>query len=624
MPMGLTNAPAVFQHMINDVLRDYLDIFVVAYLDDLLIFSANPIEHEHHVKKVLTRLRESGLFAKLEKCHFNSTEVEFLGYMVTPHGVFMDPAKIRALTAWEPPHTLRAVQSFLGFANFYRRFIKGFSSLVLPLTALTRKTSKSPFVWSMAAQEAFEALKRAFTTAPILQHADPMRPFVLETDASDYALGAVLSQSGRDGLLHPIAYHSRKFTAAEINYEIYDKELLAIVDSFEVWRHFLEGAQHPITVFTDHKNLLYFTTSRVLNRRQARWSISLSRFDFQLHYRPGPLQGKPDALSRQAAYAPKIGDESYEQQRTILLKPDCFHGLIASSSFTLCSARIAHLDDPLLPAVRDGLVNDVWAHKLMARLQDPSLPPVGQEKLEDFEVQDGLLYFRGLLYVPEGEARLQVLQHRHDTRLAGHFGIHKTADLVARDYWWPQQWKFVKEFVRSCDTCARSKAPRHRPYGLLQPLPVPFRPWASLTMDFITDLPLSDGADAVMVIVERLTKMSHFIPCNKAITAEQTADLFIHHVLRLHGLPEEVISDRGPQFVSKFWKRMLELLGVTVKLSSAFHPQTDGQSECMNQVLEQYLCCMVDYQQVNWNQLLPLAEFAYNNTVQVSTDMSPF
>ena len=370
MPMGLTNAPAVFQHMINDVLRDYLDIFVVAYLDDLLIFSANPIEHEQHVKKVLTCLREAGLFAKLEKCHFHSTEVEFLGYMVTPQGIFMDPTKIRAITAWEPPHTLHAVQSFLGFANFYRRFIKGFSRVVLPLTALTRKTGKSPFLWGTAAQEAFESLKKAFTTAPILRHADPTLPFVLETDASDFALGAVLSQSGDDGLLHPVAYHSRKFTAAEINYEIYDKELLAIVDSFEVWRHFLEGAQHPITVFTDHKNLLYFTTSRVLNRRQARWSISLSRFDFQLHYRPGPLQGKPDALSRQAAFAPKIGDAAYDQQRTILLKPDYFHGLAASSSLSLCSAKMSPMDDPLLPVVREGLVNDTWASKMMARLHN--------------------------------------------------------------------------------------------------------------------------------------------------------------------------------------------------------------------------------------------------------------
>jgi hypothetical protein len=285
---------------------------------------------------------------------------------------------------------------------------------------------------------------------------------------------------------------------------------------------------------------------------------------------------------------------------------------------------MAPSDDPLLPVVREGLVNDTWASKMMARLHNTSLSPEDRKELENFEIRDGLIYFQGLLYVPDGVARLQVLQHRHDARLAGHFGIRKTADLVARDYWWPQQWKFVRDFVRSCDTCARSKAPRHRPYGFLQPLPIPFRPWASLTMDFITDLPLSDGFDTIMVIVERMTKMSHFIPCHKTITAEQTADLFIHHVLRLHGLPEEVISDRGPQFVAKFWKRMLELLGVTLKLSSAFHPQTDGQTERVNQVLEQYLRCTVDYQQVNWNQLLPMAEFAYNNTVQVSTGMSPF
>ncbi|MCO5566654.1 hypothetical protein L7F22_020332 [Adiantum nelumboides] len=231
----------------------------------------------------------------------------------------MDPKKVQTILDWETPTSVRDVQYFLGFANFDRIFIQGYSKVATPLTRLT---GHPKFVWDSEAAKAFQALKQAFTTAPILIHADPTKPFILETDTSDFALGAILSQVGDDGRVHPVAFHSRKFLAAEINYEIHDKELLAIVDSFETWRHLLEGAPHKITVYTDHKNLEYFMASRVLNRRQARWSGILSRFDSVISYRPGHQQGKPDALSRRSYLAPKEGDASFDQQESVILKPE--------------------------------------------------------------------------------------------------------------------------------------------------------------------------------------------------------------------------------------------------------------------------------------------------------------
>jgi hypothetical protein len=199
----------------------------------------------------------------------------------------MDPQKIRTVIEWKKPATIRDVQCFLGFANFYRIFIRNYSKIAAPLTRLT---CKNKLEWNAEANQAFETLKKAFTTALILTHPDFQKLFFLGTDASDFALGAVLSQPDKDGRLHPVAFHSRKFTAAKINYEIHDKELLAIVDSFQEWGHFLEGAQHPVTVHTDHTNLEYFMSAKVLNRRQDHWSISLSRFNFVITYRPGSKQ----------------------------------------------------------------------------------------------------------------------------------------------------------------------------------------------------------------------------------------------------------------------------------------------------------------------------------------------
>jgi hypothetical protein len=279
----------------NDVFREFLDDFVVCYLDDILVFSQNEEEHINHVRLVLEKLRTARLYAKLEKCVFHQPQVEFLGYIISGEGLSMDPQKIRTVIEWKKPATIQDVQCFLGFANFYRIFIRNYSKIAAPLTRLT---CKNKLEWNAEADQAFETLKKAFTTAPILTHPDFQKPFFLETDASDFALGAVLSQPDKDGHLHPVAFHSRKFTATEINYEIHDKELLAIVDSFQEWRHFLEGAQHPVTVHTDHKNLEYFMSAKVLNRRQARWSISLSRFNFVITYRPGSKQIQSDALSR--------------------------------------------------------------------------------------------------------------------------------------------------------------------------------------------------------------------------------------------------------------------------------------------------------------------------------------
>jgi hypothetical protein len=619
MPFGLTNAPAVFQHMANDIFRDFLDIFTIVYLDDILIYSKTQEEHDNHVRQVLQRLQEYGLYAKLEKCSFDRNQVEFLGYVVSQEGICMDPAKIQTILDWQTPCSVRDVQCFLGFANFYRKFIKNYSKIVMPLTELTQKNKR--FTWNPNAEEAFENLKQAFTSAPILVHANLEKPFMIEADASDFALGSILSQNGDDEKLHPVAFHSRKFEAAEINYEIHDKELLAIVESFEQWRHLLEGSPHQIIVYNDHKNLTYFQSAKVLNRRQARWAQFLTRFNFLITYRPGIQQGKADALSRRSYLAPGPGDPAFDHQKQIILGPERLR-LLATKVFE------TPRDSRLLDSIRTNIVLDQFAQDVLNHIIPDrgscSSSNTSYKNYRQFSWHDGLLFHNNLLYVPDGSSRLQVLQYCHDSPMAGHFGIHKTLELVSREYWWPQLRQFVEDYVRSCDVCCRSKIPRHRPYGLLQPLPIPSGPWKSISLDFITDLPLSKNFDAILTVVDRFTKMAHFIPCTKAINSEETAHIVMKEVFRHHGLPNDIISDRGPQFIAKFWQHLLQMLEISCKLSSSHHPQTDGQTERTHQTLEQYLRCFINYQQDNWVDLLHFAEFAYNNSVHSSTGYTPF
>ncbi|KAK3539704.1 hypothetical protein QTP70_012035 [Hemibagrus guttatus] len=296
MPFGLTNAPAVFQALINEVFRDLLGRSVIAYIDDILVYSASMEEHVIQVREVLARLQQHHLYVKLEKCEFHRSQVTFLGYVISHQGVEMDTVKVQAVTEWPEPSTVRELQRFLGFANFYRRFIRNYSSVAGPLTSLLRGKPKK-LSWTDQARTAFLQLKDRFTTAPILRHPDPELPFVVEVDASCSGIGAVLSQRhGEPGKLHPCAFHSRKLTAAERNYDVGNRELLAIKAALEEWRHWLEGARHPFQVLTDHRNLEYLRGAKRLNPRQARWALFFTRFVFTVTYRPGSKNGKADAL----------------------------------------------------------------------------------------------------------------------------------------------------------------------------------------------------------------------------------------------------------------------------------------------------------------------------------------
>ncbi|KAJ1601070.1 hypothetical protein NDA14_006730 [Ustilago hordei] len=566
MPFGLANAPAHFQSFINDIFRDIIGIYVVVYLDDFLIFSDTEEVHVKHVTEVLTRLRSNRLFAKLSKCEFHTKTVEFLGYIIKPTGIEMDPEKVHTVKEWPMPESIHDIQRFLGFANFYRRFIAHFARIAKPLTALVKPIERfKKFELPEEAQQAFHKLIQAFTSAGVLQHFDYHLPTRLETDASDFAIAGVLKQE-HEGRWHPVAFYSRKMSSAEKNYEIHDKELLAV-------------------------------------------------------YRPGDKGGEPDALTRRTDMQP-AGEEQDHNVRQ-LLPPRVFKET-ADHDSTLVAPMLS------MESIASKGLKDLV--KIFQPL-DQELQEIHRKK--PFEVRDDLWYSGGSAKEVDGQSlsvehlRFMVMTQCHDGITAGHVGRDATIKAAQRHYWWPNMTAWIADYVASCPVCARYKAPRHRPYGLLQPLATPDRPWGSISLNFIEGLPPSKKYDSktydsILVIVDRLTKFAILAPTHKTVMAKQSAVLLYGHMVRLFGYPDHMVSDRGRQFISGAWKAFAEQMGVKHSLSTAYHPQTDGQTERVNQVVEQYLRMYCNYEQNDWANLLDTAAFVYNNTVHNSIGVSPF
>jgi len=468
MPLGLTNALASFRRWMNEILSEYLDIFCVAYLDDILIFSQNLEDHRRHVRTILRRVEETGLTLKASKCEFHTTEIEYFRYVISPQGLRIDEEKIRTIKEWKEPTNVKGTQSFLGFANFYQRFIQDYSWITTPLTHLTRK--EVSWEWGDEQQTAFDTLKTAMVREPILQHFDPERPVTIETDASDYAIGAICSQPDDNRILHPVAYYSRKLKDPEQNYDIHDKELLAIVDALRKWDTYCKTRGPKITILTDHKNLEYWKTKKDLNLRQARWGERLANYDFTIRYRPGKLAGKPDILSRESGDSPWEGDMKHQQNHgRILLPEDAFEVLQANTTETIS----LEIDKELLNQIRtlsaaDKQIQEIQREKENGTTRD------GMIVLGLCEENSGLLMYDGLIWIPDNNTlRLHILRDHHDAQAAGHLGRARTLELISRNFYWPGQQKYVHRYIDHCDTCHRIKPIRHMLFGPLKPLELP-------------------------------------------------------------------------------------------------------------------------------------------------------
>ncbi|MBW0587187.1 hypothetical protein O181_126902, partial [Austropuccinia psidii MF-1] len=459
----------------------------------------------------------------------------------------MDSSKVQQILNWPQPKNIKALQSFLGFANFYRRFIKNYSKKITSLTSLLKKDS--PFIFNEEALSQFQALKEAFTSAPILSHFNPSLPTIVETDASDYALGAVLSQVNDSGK-HPIAFDSCKRLPAELNYEIHDKELLGIVWALKRWRAFLLSLSKSFEVH---------------------WAEFLSEFHFDITYRPGRLATLPDALSS--------WDNMYSEGGVdfVSKNPQNFHLVIEENGIQ--ESRLLSIKVEVFSDLVYNIQKEVWQDKDYKEILK-QLARGESVSVYSLEPQAKLLLFKDRVVIPSNEElQLNILQKRHDLPLAGHPGQEKTLKLIKSDFHWAGMNRFIKDYVSSCQQCSRNKNIHHKKFGLLKPLKIPSGPWNSLSMDFITQLPLSNSFDSVIVVVDRFSKMAIFIPAYGTITALDLAQIFISHVFSKHGLPVSIVSDRGSLFVSSFWTQLCQKLNISRDLSTAFHPETDGQTE---------------------------------------------
>lgn len=594
MFFGLTNSPATFQNMMNDIFHELvLTGKVVVYMDDILIFSDDLAELRLLTRRVLDVLQEHKLCLKPEKCVFEALEVEYLGVIVSYGQLRMDPKKIAALASWPTPKCKKDVQQFLGFINFYRRFVRNFAKLATPLNRLCGSV---PWVWTAAEDDAFTDLRTAGIEGPVLALPLDDAPFRVEADSSGFATGAVLTQLQAD-FWCPVAYFSKALNEVERNYDIHDRELLSIMRALAEWRRYLHGTADAFEIHSDHKNLQYFMTNQKLNRRQARWALELSEFNFALLHKPGSSMICADALSRRPDYDRGLGDND----AITVLKPE-------------------HIRRTSVDYVASSLVDDIRTHAALAKSVFDE-----HSKSAGWAFADGLASYFNRIFVPDtASLRERVLRECHDSITSGHPGRTKTIELIQRDFWWPTLTRDAHAYVDGCSVCQRSKALRQKPLGLLTPNEVPAGYWQIISCDFITDLPRSCGSDSVMVVVDRLSKMVRLIPCNKTISSELAAKKYRDYVWKDFGLPYRIISDRGPQFVSNFMRALNQLLGITENLSTARRPQTDGQTERANQELEQYLRVFCNERQSDWAEWLSCAEFAINNRVNASTGFSPF
>ena len=610
LAFGLVNAPATFSTLMNNVFHELLDKCVVVYLDDILVYSRTREEHMLHLRQVLELLKVNKLYARRDKCQFLCSEVPFLGHVVGPTGLSVDPAKTRAIQDWPPLRNVKDVQSFLGLANYYRKFMKDFAQMTVPLTNLLKKEQR--FDWAKQEEQAFSNIKESLTRAPVLKIADPKSKYTVATDASDFAIGAVLTQKeGKDD--RPIAFESRKLSPAEVNYATHEKELLAIVHALKTWRPYLEGTQFD--VITDHAALRFLKTQPNLSRRQARWVETLEQYDFEIIYRPGASNVVADALSRRPDH--ETNDVSLQ----------------TLSPLSLNHVSTATMRGDLIQRIKDTYRDDEHFAPLVTafeRTADPRESRLTVPQLRHYALRGGLLFLRDgerdRLCVPRDRGvLLKLLESHHDARTAGHLGFEKTYAALNQNFYWPAMTKMIRRYVASCSSCQRNKARNHLAFGPLQPLPIPKRSWEDVSMDLISGLPTTkDGHDAIVVIVDRLSKMAHFIPTNTTVTAPALAQLFFDHIFRLHGLPKSIVSDRDSRFTSLFWKALFRCLDTKLAMSSAYHPQTDGQTERTNRTLEQMLRNYVSARQDDWDKCLTSAEFAYNNAKQSSTQTTPF
>ncbi|KAG2826672.1 hypothetical protein PC112_g9191 [Phytophthora cactorum] len=518
MPQGLSNVPATFNRLATQLFRP-LRAYAQTYFDDIFVHSRagdgkTAMEvHLGHLRRVLEVMRANQLYANIDKCVFASTEIKVLGCFVSNAGVRADPEKVKAVAAWPTPRSQKDLRKWLGLANY-------------------STSTDSDWRWERQHQDAFESIKASLQQAPVLALPDETKPFSVVCDASDYAIGCALLQNDADGYERVLSFQSRQLKAAERNYPVNDKELLAMKYALVKFRVHLLGSR-PFVIYTDHASLRTATNSPHLSQRMARWLSFFAEYNFRVEYKPGKLNVLADALIRRP---------DYELAHITRVTTDLYD--------RIC---MAYRNDESLAFLVRFLTADKEA-------KSEWLSPRQWSRLHRYEWQDGLLYYRvephepPRVVVPNDEdLKFDILQEAHDAPSSGHLGREKTFLSVSQAFWWTHMYKWVARYVKTCETCQRVKPAGHAS-APLQSLPVPADCWKSMSLDFVFGLPADDhGNTGILVFVCQLSKVVHLAPVPDTVTDEQAARLFVNGVFRHHGLSETFVSDRDPRFTAAFW-----------------------------------------------------------------------
>lgn len=580
MPFGLTSAPATFQGCLNNILSPLLRKFVLVFVDDILIYSKTLSDHVQHLQSVLQILTKHQLKVKSSKCSFAQQRLAYLGHIVSPNGVSTDEEKIQVVRNWPTSTCVKELRGFLGLAGYYRKFVRHYGLLSKPLTNLLRKGQI--YMWTDETEKAFQALKHALVTAPVLAMPDFAAPFIVEADASDKGIGAVLMQKQ-----HPIAFLSRALGPRHQGLSTYEKESLAIILAVEHWRPYLQHAEFFIR--TDHRSLSFLDDQRLTTPWQHKALTKLLGLRYKIIYKKGVENGAADALS-------------------------CF----PFDSVMELSAVSSIVPD-WIKEVIDGYATDLDACSKVRTLC------ISADAVPDFSLKDGVLYFKNRMWIGNNAAIQQkILANLHNAPVGGHSGINVTYQRIKQLFAWPHLRTTIVQFVTACSICQQAKSEHVKYPGLLQSLPVPDHAWQIVSLDFIEGLPKSATFNCILVAVDKFSKYSHFVPLAHPFTAMDVAEAYMQFIHKLHGLSQSLISDRDRIFTSTLWTTLFRLAGTQLCMSSSYHPQTDGQTERVNQCLETFLRCFVHTCPSQWSKWLALAEYWYNTSFHSALGTTPF
>lgn len=693
MCFGLKGAPATFQRMMNRVLVGLNGIKTFVYLDDVIIIGTSLEDHQKQLKEVFGRLRKYNLKLQPLKCEFLRKEVAYLGHIITDEGVKPDPKTTECVTRFPVPKNQKDVKSFLGLAGYYRRFIKNFSQLTKPLTNLLKKDAE--FIWNDLCQNAFVELKELLVSKPLLQYPDFSRPFIVTTDASNVAIGAILSQGNIGGDL-PIAYISRTLNKAEKNYNTTEKELLAIVWATKQFRPYLFGRR--FTIVTDHKPLTWLFNVKDPGARLVRWRLQLEEHEYDIVYKPGTANTNSDALSRIAPINSTSNVEEYPtntyekykediQTKVIVnanvveVEGDLFEatedfalGHCVSKDFKMSQGvalefrrRFGQVDKLIqqnksvteITAIKNNqqyllyMINKEIYHQKPTyetmfytiknlrqfceteNIKKVALPRIGSghDRLDWEQVRTMIRYiFRNskikvLIFNSNSysnEEKQNIIEEFHSSPLGGHQGVSRTIKRIKMHHSWKGLKKDVITYIKSCASCQFNKSMNHtiqQPMVVTSTANVAFE---KIFLDIVGPIDKSrKGNSFILTIQDDLSKFSTAIPLADH-TANTIAKAFVENFICHHGIPKAIVTDQGPDFMSRIFTACCKLLQIKKINTTAYHPQANGALERSHRTLAEYLRHYVSEKKLEWDEYVPYAMFTYNSTIHSTTKFQPY